>query len=454
MTKSMEKYLAKQANVASRPHAVGDAGDIDLVVVIPVLAEEQLLSHTLAGLASNPREQLERTLVICVVNNRTVEYCATSVIEENQRTLSILHRLIRRESVAGFDAVLDSGLRLGYIDASTPGNELSSKEGVGAARKLGMDWGLALLADADPQSVALICLDADTRVDTDYLIAIRDHFSRSDAWGAVIDYAHELPEDERARAAIVCYELFLRYHELGLHYARSPYAYHTIGSTMACTAEAYAAVSGMNRRQAGEDFYFLEKLRKSGPIHRIVDSTVVPSGRVSERVPFGTGARMKRFHDGTQDEYLVYHPDSYEVLRRWIELVEMHPTYSSERILAEASKISSLLPWFLTRLRFEATWPRLQRDNPTPFRFLKQFHRWFDALHTLHLIHFLRDNGYAQTETFTALESMSARVRIDMSDINWTTVRQSLDEQVRLLNNLRAHMRSPRYIEASLRLTA
>jgi len=52
---------------------------------------------------------------------------------------------------------------------------------------------------------------------------------------------------------------------------------------IACTAQAYIAVGGMVRRQAGEDFYFLQKLAKRGPIHEIADTTVRPSPRRSDR---------------------------------------------------------------------------------------------------------------------------------------------------------------------------
>jgi hypothetical protein len=45
---------------------------------------------------------------------------------------------------------------------------------------------------------------------------------------------------------------------------RFSYAYHTVGSAMAVKAYQYVKVGGMNRRQAGEDFYFIQKLVHSG----------------------------------------------------------------------------------------------------------------------------------------------------------------------------------------------
>jgi len=54
---------------------------------------------------------------------------------------------------------------------------------------------------------------------------------------------------------------------------------------MICTVDSYIAVRGMNRREAGEDFYFLNKLAKLGDIGQIHATTVYPSARPSRRVP-------------------------------------------------------------------------------------------------------------------------------------------------------------------------
>ena len=72
-------------------------------------------------------------------------------------------------------------------------------------------------------------------------------------------------------------------------FAGLPYSYHTIGSAFAVTAKAYARQGGMNRRKAGEDFYFINKLIKGENFGEITNTTVFPSPRTSNRVPFGTG---------------------------------------------------------------------------------------------------------------------------------------------------------------------
>ncbi len=330
-SKRTQEYLLKRAGLETRPLVSGSCENVDQVVVIPSLAEKENLFKTLDSLARNPLDDLQRTLVICVVNNRASHPFPD--IENNSKTLSILDAA--HHSLSSFDKLceqtpselvdaLERGLRLAYIDASSAGCELSGKSGVGTARKIGLDWGLSILDASHADPGVLLSLDADTWVDSNYLHAARACFSRPDAWAAVIPFAHRLEGSPTEIAAIVCYEIFLRYHVMGLAYARSPYAFHSIGSAMACTVDAYVAVSGMNQRQAGEDFYFLQQLAKTGRVDTIRGTAVYPSPRPSHRVPFGTGQRVRRFLDASQDEYLLYDPRCYAVLKAWLSHVSQH----------------------------------------------------------------------------------------------------------------------------------
>jgi len=112
-----------------------------------------------------------------------------------------------------------------------------------------------------------------------------------------------MPVNYEGQAAICCYEIFLRYWVLGLKYAKSPWAFHSIGSTIVTSTDSYLKVRGMNKREAGEDFYFLNKLAKIGSIDYIRDTCVFPSARSSSRVPFGTGKRIERFLSGQKQEW-------------------------------------------------------------------------------------------------------------------------------------------------------
>jgi len=431
MTDNFRKYLDKKADLqARRLHHNLSAGtnQIDAVVVIPALAEKDHLFRTLDFLARNPADHLARTLVICVINNRRQPLATPDQVRDNQETIAQLEAMLKTATP----------LRLDYIDASSPGCELPDKAGVGLARKIGLDCGLELLADSGRENGLLVCLDADTRVEPNYLDALRKAFGQPDAWAAVVDYAHEHAEPPEEAAAVTCYELFLRYHVLGLAYAGSPYAFPTIGSTMACMARAYVAVAGMNQRQAGEDFYFLQQLAKTGPVRRIRDTTVHPSPRPSWRVPFGTGQRVGRFLSGGQDEYVLDDPRAYGVLKRWIEAVRQGLDEKAEGLLARAEVVSPPLRVFLEQARFSSVWPGLQKNNPDVEKRLAQFHRWFDGFKTIKMLHYLRDNGYPEVEMFRAIREL-----IDWSSqrapaLAWESLKDDLRGQALLLDFLRS----------------
>lgn len=367
--------------------------DADTVVVIPAYNERNTLPRTLKSLADNPAHFLCKTLVLCVVNNRAPDRTPASVLHSNQDTLEFLR------DVAGNP---NSPVRVSFVDASSPGRELPAKGGVGLARKIGMDWALHILAEAEQDRATIVCLDADTQVDRDYLPAIHAWRRGRDAWGAVLRYAHPMEEDEKLNWGITQYELFLRYHVLGLRYARSPYAFHTVGSCMACTAQAYAVVRGMSKLQAGEDFYFLEKLAKTGPIHGIEDTVVQPSPRPSDRVPFGTGARMQQFLEQPEETYTVYRPECYRVVRAWIAAVQ--PDATDLELIHLAERIHPALRAFLEQVQFSLVWQRIQSNAADDRTIMGQYHRWFGAFMTLKLIHHLRDTVFAPVPLEEALQ--------------------------------------------------
>lgn len=433
MISAVEKYLEKRAHLnRHKVEFLSTPTHLEMAIVIPALAEERTLPKTLQSLAACDSTRLDVTLVVVVVNNRSSEHVDPEAIQENQRTLEWL----RSDPYAA--------LHLAAIDASSPGLELSRKEGVGSARKIGMDHAVDLLRKSDAKHPLIVSLDADTAVEPNYLDALSAFARIDDSWGAVIDYAHEIFGDEEEHAAIISYELFLRYQELGLGYAGSPYAFHTIGSTIACTPEAYAAVSGMNRRKAGEDFYFLQQLAKTGSVKRITETTVHPSSRGSWRVPFGTGKRVNRFLDKTHEEYRVYHPDSYRVLKDWFELVEANPDAEGDWLLEKTRGIHEELVVFLEAQDFADKWAKLQSNASSTGQICAQFHCLFDAFQTLKLIHHLRDTALPEQETFDAYRVLPhvllkrSGLKVELPE----DVPDSLSSQLGFLEHLRKAMKA------------
>lgn len=414
----------------------GPCTGIHCAVVIPALAERRSLLGTLRSLAANPRKELRRALVVVVVNNRLPGAARPEDIADNRETLELLRGMVQEGRSEGRE-VLDAGLRLAVIDASSPGLELPAKGGVGLARKIGLDAALHALHEAGAgEKAVLLSTDADTLVEPNYLEAVRHHFQRPDAWAATVAYAHRFEGSDAEIAAILAYETHLRCHTLGLRLAGSPYAHPTVGSTIVCSARAYVAAGGMNRRQAGEDFYFLQQLAKTGRVDAINATTVHPASRASHRVPFGTGRWVQQRLEGKQ-ELLTYHPEGYRILGRWLSLVNEHPGAAPDTILADMRQINAPAADFLAAQGFADTWDKLRRNSTDQHAFLRQFHRWFDAFKTLKLLHYLRDNGCPLQPLWSAVRMLLEESGHPPADFPWQRLADDREARITLLHHLR-----------------
>ena len=268
---------------------------------------------------------------------------------------------------------------------------------MGLARKIGLDLALARL-DFTGQNPLLISLDADTLVEPSYLPVVTRHFRENDRGGAVIPFCHRPAASPEEQEAIDRYELFLRHYVFGLALASSPYAFHTVGSAMACTSSAYVRAGGMNTRCAGEDFYFLQQLHRTSGVDRVAGTMVFPSPRPSHRVPFGTGRTITRAMTDGVATVSFYHPECFHILGQWLSLAKGCTGVAGTELLDKARGISPLLADYLSAVNFPAVWQRLQRHSKGCEAFRKAFHDWFDAFKTLKLIHHLSVAPYPRCE--------------------------------------------------------
>jgi hypothetical protein len=382
----VSKYLGSRGVTGPWRIKGPDAGDFIGAVVIPSLAESNSLFSTLRSLARNPPELLSRFLVLVVVNHR-----ADSPSEDKDDNFLTLRRL--SQATASL-----APMRLAWVDAASQGSELPAKGGgVGLARKIGFDLALTVLAfeHCDP---LLVALDADTLVEPDYLPSLVSHFKTEMAGGAVIPFCHQEGISPRHDRAIRRYELFLRCYVLGLSQADSPYAFHTVGSAMACTAEAYVKAGGMNARVAGEDFYFLQQLQRTSGVAPVKGTVVYPSGRASHRVPFGTGRSVGRLLSEEEAAVLFYQPECYRILGEWLALVTEQSDNSGEELQARSMSISRDLRSYLCQVRFPDVWERLRRTCPDRLKLIEAFHGWFDGLKTMKLIHHLSAEAFPRSQ--------------------------------------------------------
>lgn len=381
---AVQRYLDKRVAKGSWTVGGEENSSFTGVVVIPSLAEGDSLFATLQSLEANPAHWRGSFLVMVIVNHG--EQACT---EEKQQNLQDLTRLVEYST--------ESTLSLAWIDAASPGLEIPAKQaGVGFARKLAMD--LALSCMDWQKEPLLVCLDADTLVEPNYLQTIFTHFQRSPLGAAVLPFCHQQAGDALQQAAIERYELFMRSYVYGLRLAGSPYAFNSVGSAIACRAEAYVRCGGMNSRKAGEDFYFLQKLAKTDGVDQMTGTRVFPEPRVSSRVPFGTGRSVGRLLEGETEAALFYPVAAFKILSAWLLSVTQNLAADAELLFSHAEKISAVLADYLVQINWHATWPKLQKNHPTEKGRTEAFHAWFDGFRTLRLIHLLCDAGLSRGE--------------------------------------------------------
>lgn len=271
-------------------------------------------------------------------------------------------------------------------------------QGVGLARKAGFDLALKWMHAGVICSEWLYSIDADARLPSDF-------FAKSlapDARAAVFPFQHVPGGDPASDAATALYELRLHHHVLGLQFAGSPYAFHTLGSCLAVRAEAYAQVRGFPRRAGAEDFYLLNKIAKLGPVTRLSGSSIQLQSRQSSRVPFGTGPAVQSIMatEIPNSHPLFYHPFCYRALRALLATlpeIASNPRYDLFRLLrshslseAEARTVKKSL----LELGIEDALEHCYRQSTGPAQFQRHFHQWFDAFLTLKFIHKIRDDGW------------------------------------------------------------
>ena len=388
------KYLQKRATVRPFSGRFDRSLHYRRAVVIPALGETESLPATLQSLSANtPADILAETLVLVIVNNRPMQAngkgnssILQEYIQDNAQTLKWLETESRQIP-----------LQLGWIDASSRGNELPPWGGVGLARKIGCDSVLAYLKKSENPTplheFVLFSLDADTLVSPGYLEMAGHELLTSGKSGGVIPFKHQQAGSTEGQAAIDAYEAFLNYYVEGLRRAGSPYAFHTVGSCLCFTAMGYIRANGFPaRRQAGEDFYFCMELIKTGGLCEIKNTSVFPSSRISHRVPFGTGRRMAEALLNGKEELLVYDFRVFAAVRELLSAVSINLDKDAEHIYTCIHHPPT--KDFLEGRDFSRVWTRFRQQYKGQEALLAAFHRWFDGFVTLKYIHRLTEREW------------------------------------------------------------
>ncbi|MEP7169197.1 MAG: glycosyltransferase [Bacteroidota bacterium] len=384
----MEKhrFCARQINAPI-------AADTNIIVIIPCYNEPELLK-TLQSLF-----ECEKTFfpaeVIVVINSG--EHVGQDVIEHNKKTFHDTNEWIKNQQ---HEKLL---FQLISID-----NLPKKHAGVGLARKIGMDEAVARFDDISKSDGVIVCLDADCTVEKNYLTEIEKHFQQHPkTTGCSIYYEHPIDGTEFSKKiydGIINYELFLRYYNRSLHFCKFPYSFHTIGSSMAVRNIIYQKQGGMNRRKAGEDFYFLHKIFPLGNFTELNTTKVIPSPRESDRVPFGTGNAMQKILAADSQIYLTYNFQTFIDLKTFfINIPNFFSPSTNQNII---STLPASIQTFLSENNFEEKLTELKKHSASEKMFVKRFFNWFDGFMILKFVHFVRDNFYERQEITEAANQL------------------------------------------------
>jgi hypothetical protein len=394
------QYFARHAE----PEAAlaEDVGESYLAALcVPVCGEE---SSFLQGFDAALRQAPGRVLLILVVN--APEGAAAHLHAENQRLLAQLAASSAEQRVLcpgqrRTHAVL---ARAGqhdrlWLDRASVGARLPAREGVGTARKIAGDLAAALWARGQLACSRIASSDGDVTLPADYFTTLTADVVESQPSAAWLwPFQHDAGGDSAIDAATLLYEISLRYYVLGLAAAGSSYAYHSVGSTLCVEAPAYLSVRGFPRREAGEDFYLLDKLAKVAPLRRVAAAPVRIRARASDRVPFGTGRRSREIAEETAQggEFALYAPRTFDalaaVLRGLDEYAESARIDALKRSVASAvPELAEAVLQVLESLGAFAALASAATQAPTGAVLRRRIHTWFDALRTLRFIHGLRD---------------------------------------------------------------
>jgi hypothetical protein len=397
-----DAYLLKaglrEALIEPEPHS-----GLKICVTIPVYNESGL-------------ERCLDSLFLCSCNASGIDFHAEvlilinapagappEILKQNEATLEATHVWIKDHPhpQMDFHVMLD--------------HSFGKKEaGVGMARKLLMDEAVRRFSLLDRPEGIIAGMDADAVVKSNYLEALLAHFEGDSDGGSAtgapegcsVRFEHPISGDEfspKVYEAIGQYELHLRYYLQALRYTGYPYAHHTVGSSFAVLAGVYCLEGGMNRRQGGEDFYFIQKVAQRGRWSDCNSTCVIPSSRPSDRVPFGTGLAVRRL--SIQSEILsTYDPRLFEMLRNLFSGLGTLRTGKGMDQMIKAQP--AVLQSFLEEQKFEGALEEIRRNSASASAFRKRFWRWFNMFRIMKFLHFARERGYPDLSVAKAAPQM------------------------------------------------
>ena len=374
---------------------IGEKPDKDLktIVIIPAFNEPDII-NTLKSLKNCAPTKFPVEIIVLINHS-----------DETLENIKELNRQIYINVNAWIDDESTNNLKFYCVIKEN----LSVKHaGAGLARKILMDEAIRRFALNNNENGVIVSLDADSLVSENYLCDIQDEYLKNEKLNCSTFYfEHQLSNNlsNENKRAIVLYEMYLRYFKQALKFSGFPYAFYTIGSCFAVKASAYAKQGGMNRKQAGEDFYFLHKIFPLGDCKELNVVKVFPSSRLSDRVPFGTGPAIRKIID--EGDFLTYQPICFKYLKLLFDSISSLCKANYEDILLVYGKLDSSLQEFITIDEFTLRINEINSNSASLKSFTHRFFQWFDAFKIVKYLNFTHNNIHRISVSNAAVEFLS-----------------------------------------------
>ena len=187
-----------------------------------------------------------------------------------------------------------------------------------------------------------------------------------------------------------------------------PYVFHTVGSATGVKALPYIKAGGMNRKQAGEDFYFIQKLVPAGGYFSLNSTVVYPSPRPSFRVPFGTGASITRLTDSGEPFLLTYNILAFKELKIFFP-------YGRRLLLITGLEeftlfYKSLPAGIKSFIEEEELYEKMTeiKNNTSGFQsFMKRFFGWFNMFRIVKYLNYVHSGIFDKKSVLVAASELS-----------------------------------------------
>ncbi len=390
------RYLEKNRNMALVPELPHP--ETGMIVVIPCYLEPEILK-TLHSLKN------------CILPEKPVEVL-----------ILINHSEIAPENIKSFNfntkREIESQVRENQPEClrffAVGPVELQKKwAGAGLARKRGMDEAVRRFNLLEKPDGLIVSLDADTLVKENYLREIENFFRENPKnIGATISFQHQTSGlSAKHLQGIQLYENYLWYYKEAMHFAGYPHSLFTVGSAFAVTAGAYVKRGGMNRRQAGEDFYFLQNLAQMGRVGEITSTKVYPSARLSDRVPFGTGPVLQKWLNGEDDLTQTYNFKAFQDLKIFFDqkdkMFQMPKAIFSEFVSQLPKPVGS----FLVHDDFWKELADLNKNCSSLETFQNRFFQKFNAFKILKFLNFGHGRFYKKASLDEQVNSLERTIQ-------------------------------------------